>query len=229
MPAPAAGTLTELLADAGDTVHGRPGHRAHDDPVTAPTPAKAAPKPEPTETRPRRSTPRRSARPTASRSRRSPRASPPRRASTSRACTGTGPNGRIGKADVLALRENGAEPLRRRRRRRAGRRHADAAQGRERDARALHGRVAGDPDRDLVPHLHRHDPRRPPQAAQGGRPARLLHAPDRARDRARGHRADAGDGPPLRRDRRQAARHRRRARSTSASPSTSRRRAAGAR
>ena len=86
-----------------------------------------------------------------------------------------------------------------------------AAQGRRRDARALHGRVALDPDRDLLPHDHRHHARRPPQAAQGGRPARLLHPPDRLRDRARGHGADARDGPLVRRDRRQAARHRRRA------------------
>ena len=40
----------------------------------------------------------------------------------------------------------------------------------------------------------------------------LLHAPDRLRDRAGRHRADAGDGAPLRRDRRQAARGRRRRR-----------------
>ena len=38
------------------------------------------------------------------------------------------------------------------------------------------------------------DARRPPQAAQGGRPARLLHPPDRLRDRPRRDRADAGDG-----------------------------------
>ena len=51
-----------------------------------------------------------------------------------------------------------------------------------------------------------------PQAAQGRRPPRLLHPPDRLRDRARGHRRHAGDGPPLRRDRRQAAPRRRRRR-----------------
>ena len=119
-------------------------------------------------------------------------------------------------------RRHGATP-----RREAGRRDAD--QGRLGDARPLHGRVALGPDRDLVPHDHRHDARRAPQAAQGGRPPGLLHAPDRVRDRARGDRADAGDGAPLRGDRRQAARDRRRRRATSASPSTSSARTAGAR
>ena len=97
-------------------------------------------------------------------------------------------------------------------RRRSDRRQADPAQGRERDARALHGRVAADPDRDVLPHLHRHQPRHAPQAAQERRPPRLLHAPDRPRDRARGDRDDAGDGDALRRARRQAARDRRRRR-----------------
>ena len=92
----------------------------------------------------------------------------------------------------------------------AGERHAD--QGRVGDARALHGRVAVDPDRHLVPHPHRHHARRAPQGAQGRRPQGLVHPPDRLRDRPRRHRADAGDGPSLRRDRRQAAPRRRRRR-----------------
>ena len=108
--------------------------------------------------------------------------------------------------------ENGAHRSGQDRRPGADGRQADPAQGRERDARALHGRVAADPDRDLVPHLHRHHARRLPQAAQGRRPEGLLHAPDRVRDRARGDGADAGDGDALRRDRRQAARDRRRRR-----------------
>ena len=54
----------------------------------------------------------------------------------------------------------------------------------------------------------------------------LVHAPDRVRDRARGDRRDAGDGPPLRRDRRQSPTASTTAPSTSASPSTSRRRTA---
>ena len=115
----------------------------------------------------------------------------------------------------------GRRPLVLRERRGRSRAGRHAAQGRRRDARALHGRVARDPDRDVVPHPHRQRPRRAPQAAQGGRPPRLLHAPDRARDRARGDRAHAGDGDALRRARRQVAcarrppgepRHRRRRR-----------------
>ena len=54
----------------------------------------------------------------------------------------------------------------------------------------------------------------------------LLHPPDRLRDRAGGHRGDAGDGPPLRGDRRQALPPSTTAPSTSAWPSTSRRRTA---
>ena len=71
---------------------------------------------------------------------------------------------------------------------------AAADQGQRRRARALHGPEPLDPDRDLVPHAHRHGPRRAPQAAQERRPEGLVHAPDRLRDRARRHRRDAGDG-----------------------------------
>jgi 2-oxoglutarate dehydrogenase E1 component len=118
---------------------------------------------------------------------------------------GSGPGGRILKADVLGSNGKAAAAPRGAG---AGERHAD--QGRVGDARALHGRVAVDPDRHLVPHAHRHHARRPPQGAQGRRPQGLLHPPDRLRDRPRRHRADAGDGPSLRRDRRQAAPRRRR-------------------
>ena len=139
--------------------------------------------------------------------------------------TGTGPGGRITKADVLAAKSAAAARTAPRPRRRPPARRA-AAQGRRGDARQLHGREPVDPDRDLVPHADRHDDGRPPQGAQGGRPAGLLHPPHRLRDRPRGDRGDAGHGAPLRRDRRQAAPHRRRRRATSASPSTSRRRTA---
>ena len=115
VPAPASGTLTEVLADAGDTVtvgqviarmtsgngaaprEGRPearadrdapGRRHRDDPHARGPEGHAG----------RRS------------------ASPPRTGSTSRSVKGTGPDGRIGKADVLAFQENGA-----RRRSREGR------------------------------------------------------------------------------------------------------------
>ncbi len=98
---------------------------------------------------------------------------------------GTGPRGRITKA---------------RRPRREGQRRRDApppppptaAHGRER--KQLKGGAAMlarymdesrvDPDRDLVPHDHRHGDGRPPQGAQGRRPEGLLHAPHRLRDRA---------------------------------------------
>ena len=201
----------------------RPGHRAHDVGGNGAAPA-AAPAPEPDRRARARGGADTSRRPTASRSPRSPPASPPRTASTSR-----GPGQRPGRPHLQGRRArpptaNGAAP-----RRRAAAEDATLHQGRRGDARALHGRVALDPDRDLVPHPHRHDARRAPQAAQGRRPEGLLHAPDRLRDRARRHRADAGDGAPLRRDRRQAAPRRRRRRSTSASPSTSSARTAGAR
>ena len=95
------------------------------------------------------------------------------------AVQGTGPAGRIGKDDVLAAADGGADaataprpPTAGRRRPRRTRNGATAHQGRRGDARPLHGRVALRPDRDLVPHARRHDARRPPQAAQGGRPAR---------------------------------------------------------
>ncbi|CAA9463773.1 MAG: 2-oxoglutarate dehydrogenase E1 component, partial [uncultured Solirubrobacteraceae bacterium] len=86
-----------------------------------------------------------------------------------------------------------------------------AARG-ARGTRALHGGLAGDPDRDLLQDLHRHRPRRGAAPPQGRRPSRLLHPPDRLRDRACGERGDAGDGPPPREDRRAAPRGRRRAR-----------------
>ena len=108
-------------------------------------------------------------------------------------------------------RQGGRAGRRQRRHGCSGRRR-HAHQGRLGDARALHGRVALGPDRDLVPHAHGHDARHAPQAAQGGRPQGLVHPPDRLRDRARGDRADAGHDAPLRRDRRQAARDRRRRR-----------------
>ena len=65
-----------------------------------------------------------------------------------------------------------------------------------------------DPHRDELPHAHRHRARRAPARAEGGRAQGLLHPPDRLRDRAR-RRGHAGDGQPLRRDRRQAAPRRR--------------------
>ena len=204
MPSPASGTLTEILAEAGETVTvgqvigrmtagaGAPKAAAKPapEPTSAPRPAGDASVAVPDGAK---------VTPVAARV----------AAATGvdlNAVKGTGPAGRISKADVLAASENGASAAPAGEARRLG----EAAQGRRRDARALHGRVALDPDRDLVPHDRRHHARRPPQAAQGVRQEGLLHAPDRLRDRARGDGADAGHDQRLRGDRRQAARHRHR-------------------
>ena len=224
LPAPARGTLTEILAEAGETVTvGQVLARMTAGAGAAAGRRHAAPS-RPSAPRARRRRRRRRARRREGLAGR--RARRRRRGRRPRAVTGTGPAGGSPRPTCW--------PPPRRQRRRAGRRaEADARdtllKGGARDARPLHGRVALDPDRDLVPHDHRHHAGRPPQAAQGGRPEGLLHAPDRLRDRARGDRADAGHGPPLRRDRRQAARASTTAPSTSASPSTSRRRTARAR
>ena len=166
VPAPAAGTITEILAEAGDTVTVGQVSRA----CAAGDGAQPPP-------RPRRSPPRRPAAGRPASRRRAPdgtKATPvAHRVAAAEgvdlaAIAGTRPGGRITKADVLAAADggNGAPAARPR----PGR-GATPHQGRRGDARPLHGRVALDPDRDLVPHDHRHDARRPPQAAQG-RPAR---------------------------------------------------------
>ena len=130
-PRRAPGTLTEMLADAGDTVtvgqviaRMTSGQRRR----AARRPRR---KPEPTETRPGRATPRRSQharRPEghAGRAARRRRAGHRPRARSQ----GTGPNGRIGKADVLAL------PGERRRAAAAARRRRPAASRRCSRARA---------------------------------------------------------------------------------------------
>ena len=215
VPAPAAGVLEEILAEPGETVDGRSGDR-------------------PPALRQRRRAGGGGARAARHRARppRGRRAEPgPRAARGHQGVAGRPPRGRrprrrpllraghrAGRADLEGRRAGG------RQRRRPGRgaaapggdqrprRRRDADQGRLGDARPLHGRVAVDPDRDLVPHAHRHDARRPPPRAQGRRAPRLLHAPDRLRDRPRGDRGDAGHGPPLHRDRRPPALRRRRRR-----------------
>ena len=198
VPAPASGTVTEILAEAGDTVTvgqviGRmqAGARAAAQPTEAPAPE---PSSAPAPGRGRRG--------------RGPGRLPHHAGRQARGCRPRhrplrrpgqrtrGPDRQGGRARRRQRRRE-----RRRRGRRAGRqaRRRHAHQGRLGDARALHGRVARGPDRDVLPHDHRHDARRAPQAAQGGRPPRLLHPPDRLRDRARRDRADAGHGAPLRR------------------------------
>ena len=164
MPAPASGTITEILAEAGETVTVGQVLARMTAGAGAPK-AAATPAPEPTS----------APRPAGD----AGDGSMPEGAKVTpvaarvaaahgvdlNAVKGTGPAGRISKADVLA-----ASDQRRRRPRRAKDDAREAAQGRRRDARALHGRVALDPDRDLLPHDRRHHARRPPQAAQGGRP-----------------------------------------------------------
>src|SRR6185369_15841378 len=105
VPAPTSGTLTEVLADAGDTVTvGQVIARMTSG--NGASPAKVAPKPEATETRPAGDvetihTP-------------DGLKVTPVGARVAAAhgvdlgkVTGTGPDGRIGKADVLAFQENG--------------------------------------------------------------------------------------------------------------------------
>ena len=91
VPAPASGTITELLAEAGDTVHvGQVIARMTSGNGAKPAAGARSP------SRPRcapPATPRRSARPRASRSRRSPRASPPRTGSTSSRSRAPAPTG----------------------------------------------------------------------------------------------------------------------------------------
>ena len=171
VPAPSAGTLTEILADAGDTVTvGQVIAR-----MTTANGAKPASRRRPS--RPR------SVPPATSETVETPgrreghagrRARRRRHGRRPRQGQGTGPNGRIGKADVLAYSENGARRTAAPAPRRPA--QADPAQGRERDARALHGRVAGDPDRHVLPHHHRH--RRSTPAASSSRP-RATRSPSR--------------------------------------------------
>jgi 2-oxoglutarate dehydrogenase E1 component len=106
VPAPASGTLTEVLADAGDTVTvGQIIARMTSGNGAAP--AKVAPTPEPTETRPAGDT---ETIQTPEGLKVTPVA---QRVAAAQGIDlarvrGTGPNGRIGKADVLAFQENGA-------------------------------------------------------------------------------------------------------------------------
>ena len=108
VPAPASGTLTEVLADAGDTVTVGQVIARMTSAATAPRPPRSRRSPRPPRPAPR-ATPRRSSTPdglkvtpvAAARRRRARRR--PRARSQ-----GTGPDGRIGKADVLAFEENGA-------------------------------------------------------------------------------------------------------------------------
>ena len=187
--------------------HRRPGDRAASPPAPGAPSAAAAPG---AASRPRAPRPRR--RRAVDRARgleghaRRRSASPPRTGVDLAGVQGSGPAGRIGKDDVLAAADDGAAaapPPR------PSRRHADQGR-RRRCSRATWTSRAQVPTatsfRTIT--VTTLDARRK-QLKEAGQ-QRLLHAPDRLRDRARGDRADAGDGAPLRRDRRQAARDRRR-------------------
>ena len=212
LPAPAAGTITEILAQDGETVTvgqviGRMSVGAG---AAAPAPA-AAPQPAAAETGAsvvvdsrgwwRRCRQRLADRPPC----RSQPGRRPRRGS--RHARG----GRITKADVLAAAGNGATATPPSGSAARGSGH-QTAQGRRGRAGPLHGREPLDPHRDVVPHADGHRARRAPQAAQERRLPRVLHPPDRLRDRPHGHGRHAGHGPPFRRNRRQAEPRRRRRR-----------------
>ena len=165
VPAPAPARSTRSSPQAGDTVHvGQVLARMTAGNGAAPAQGARAHR----RAAARTAAPRRRRSPTASRSPRSPPAWPPRTASTSRRCTAPGPAGRISKADVLA-----AETTAPRARRPA---EATLIKGAQRDARALHGRVALGADRDLVPHAHGHDAGRA-AASSSRRPASASPSP----------------------------------------------------
>ena len=108
VPAPAAGTLTEILAEAGDTVTVGQVHRAHDVRATAqPPPRRAAPRRR--HGAPAPATPRPAATPDGVKV--TPVAAPRRRRRTGVDLGSVArhrPGGRITKADVLAFKGNGA-------------------------------------------------------------------------------------------------------------------------
>ncbi len=131
--------------------------------------------------------------------------------------------------------DQGGRPERRRQRRRSGSRRrgrSEAAQRPRRGARQRDEREPLDPDGDLLPDAsRRHDLGEAQGDQRGARRARdegLLHAPDRLGDR-RGREAVARDVTLVPRAGRQAARASRTSPSTSASPSTSSARTAHAR
>ena len=197
-PRPRAGEITELLVEPRRDGHRRPGHRAHARrrrrsaarPRRAPAEAHAAPRRRDDHDRCH-----------ARRARTSPRSRARVAAAEGvdlAAVTGSGPGGRITKADVLAGRQRRHAPQPRPRHRcrsRAARRCSRSTWTRAARSRPR-PRSARSPSR-------RSTARR--KQLKDGRPEGLLHAPDRLRDRAGRDRRHAGDGPPLRGARRQAA------------------------
>ena len=171
LPAPGAGVLIEQLVDAGDTIvpgqllgHVQAGASARPRRPASTTPAagngaaatNGAHGNGTTAARERRRHHRRHAH-LADR-----RAARPRpRASTSPASPAAATAGRITVADLENAPAGGGNGST------APRHGIDGPARRRQRARPLHGRVAHGPDRDLLPHHHRHADGRPPRAAQG--------------------------------------------------------------
>ena len=212
VPAPGAGTITEVLADAGDTVtvgqviaRMRRPAASERDRRTRRDGDRAA---RAHALRARPATPRPSAPPTAD-STVTPVAM---RVAAAEgvdlgAGPGTGPDGRISKADVLAFKSNGAAAT-------GARAATTGTQTLLKGASAMLARYMDESRAIPTATSFRTltvtvlDARRK-QLKEAGHRVSFTHL-IALRDRARGHRADAGDGHPLRRDRRQAARGRRR-------------------
>ena len=144
--------------------HRRAGHRAHDDATNGAVagPPPAAPRREPAA---RATAPRRAAAPDGRQGLPRRRAHGRRRGRRPRTASPAPAPAGASRSPTSSTSRTAAGPRRPADRARRRRRH----QGRRGDARAVHGREPVDPDRDLVPHDHRHHDGRPAQAAQGRR------------------------------------------------------------
>ena len=175
VPAPAVGHDGEILAEAGDTVTVGQVIAPHDVGGNGAAPAKAAPTPEPTRDRARpATTPSRSRTPDGIEGHAGRAAASPPRTGVDLAQRPRAPAPTAASARPTCSRARRTAPAPPPRRRPPQERDAD--QGRVGDARALHGRVAVDPDRDLVPHAHRHHARRA-AASSSRRPATRSPSP----------------------------------------------------
>ena len=239
VPAPQAGKLVKILAQEDETVEVGQA-LAELEPGEAPAGDGAAPKKEPSTVTAEGNgdQPAAAAAPTAT-------ATPPASADTPSTpvarrvaavhgidleqVSGSGTGGKVVKEDVLAHidRNGGDGATATRPRPAAAEPKLTPIRGRRRGTRPLHEGEPRDPDRDELPHARGRHARPPPAPAQRGaeggaaRHEGVVHPPDRPRDRDRGPRPP-GDGPLLRRGRRQAAADRARVRQ----PRARRRRAA---
>ena len=175
LPAPAAGTITEILAEEGETVTvgqviARMRAGAGAPPASGGTVRRAG-GPQRAADDGGNGAPRRSPDDAKDLARRRA-ASPPPRASTSARVQGSGPGGRITKADVLAARATAATAPRAtggsRRRRRPSPRAPPLLKGGAAMLARYMDESPLDPDRDLVPHDDRHGHGR--AAARSSRP-----------------------------------------------------------